>query len=333
MLAWTIISLTTIAMTVTEANEKPLLYHITERHVCRGKAYDVHSHKMLSEIMKVTNAKVWEGRNVWGCEYAFVQIGYHGSCQKPMELFRIDSECCETCLSNCPAFRLEIQGGAVKGYRVDYNITRDCVDPQDEGEEINPPTQRPEEPTVTLAQTTPGKVIQPIVTKVGPYAVKKVGIQRLLLNPEWSLKRVEVEKQVNASAIQSECTPFLKTSFMDRSTWLKKHPPDTFRQKRELTGILGTGLGILNTIDSEVIMNKLTATGSDIVKLQQPLQSSLLALGTSQWKLSKILPEWKGLEEQDHGLIVNAMGAASKNMSLALGCVQAQLWMCNYDIL
>lgn len=43
-----------------------------------------------------------------------------------------------------------------------------------------------------------------------------------------------------------------------------------------------TGLGVLNTIDSELLMNKLTATSNDIVKLQQPLQSSLLALGTSQ---------------------------------------------------
>nr|XP_032600663.1 uncharacterized protein LOC116806961 isoform X2 [Taeniopygia guttata] len=327
MLAWKIVCLMNVAMTVAETNVKPHMYHIAGRYVCRGRAYDAHSRKLLNQMLKVTNAKVWEGRNIWGCEYAFVQIGHHGSHQKPMELLQIDSECCKTCLSDCAAFRLEIQGCAVKGNQLDYNITHDCVDPQDKDEETNLSTQRPEEPTATQVQTTPGKVVQPIITKIGPYAVKKVGIQRLLLNPEWSLKRVDMEMQVNASAIRSECTLFLRTSFMDWITWLHKWVPDTFRQKRELTGILGRGLGILNTIDSEVIMNKLTATGSDVVKLQQPLQSSLLALGTSQWRLSKILAEWEDIEEQDHGLIVNAMGTANENMSLALGCVQAQLWM------
>lgn len=103
--------------------------------------------------------------------------------------------------------------------------------------------------------------------------------------------------QVNASAIQPECAPFLRTSFMDWTTWLQKHKPFMPRQKKDLTGLLGTGLGVLNTMDSEVLMNKLIALGSDMVKLQQLLKSSLLPLGTSQWKLSKILPEWENVEE------------------------------------
>lgn len=73
--------------------------------------------------------------------------------------------------------------------------------------------------------------------------------------------------------------------------------PSMSRQKKDLTGLLGSGLGVLNTIDSEVSMNKLTALGGDMVKLQQPLPSSLLALGASQWKFSKILPEWQNMGE------------------------------------
>lgn len=133
--------------------------------------------------------------------------------------------------------------------------------------------------------------------------------------------------QVNASDIRPECAPFLRTSFMDWIAWLQKHVPYTSRQTRDLTGLLGTGLGILNTMDSEVLMNKLAVMGGDMVKLQQPLQSSLLALGTSQWKLSKILPEWENIEEWEHQLIINTLGDASENISLALGCTQAQLWM------
>lgn len=149
----------------------------------------------------------------------------------------------------------------------------------------------------------------------------------MLANPEWSLKRVEMAMHVNASAIRPECTPFLKTSFMDWTTWLQKRMPHVCRQKRALTGLLGARLRVLNTMDSEVLMKKLTVIRSNMVKLQQPLQSSLLALGTSQRKLSKILPEWENTKERDREVIMNALSTASENISLCLGCIQAQLWM------
>nr|RLV71530.1 hypothetical protein DV515_00017357 [Chloebia gouldiae] len=53
-------------------------------------------------------------------------------------------------------------------------------------------------PTQKKAATTPRPFIpeeQPTVatiTRIGPYAIKKTGIQRLLVSPEWSLKRVEM---------------------------------------------------------------------------------------------------------------------------------------------
>ena len=43
------------------------------------------------------------------------------------------------------------------------------------------------------------------------------------------------------------------------------------RIQRDLTGVLGTGLGVLNNIDSEVIMNKLTTSVNNLTNLQQPL--------------------------------------------------------------
>lgn len=97
--------------------------------------------------------------------------------------------------------------------------------------------------------------------------------------------------------------------------------------KRDLTGMLGTGLGVLNGIDSEILMNKLAAATSDLTKLKQPLQSSLLALGNSQWQISEILPDLAKTSDQDHRLILNTLGVAQDNVSLALSCIQAQLWM------
>lgn len=43
--------------------------------------------------------------------------------------------------------------------------------------------------------------------------------------------------------------------------------------------------------------------------------------------MSKILPEWENIEEWDHELIINTLGTATENISLALRCVQAQFWM------
>ncbi|OWK60872.1 hypothetical protein RLOC_00000527 [Lonchura striata] len=97
--------------------------------------------------------------------------------------------------------------------------------------------------------------------------------------------------------------------------------------RRDLTGILGTGLGVLNGIDSEILMNKLAIATSDVTKLKQPLQSYLLALGNSQWQVSKVLPKWRDFEDQDHSLLVDALEGAQENISLALSCIQAQLWI------
>ncbi|RMC21090.1 hypothetical protein DUI87_01947 [Hirundo rustica rustica] len=191
---------------------------------------------------------------------------------------------------------------------------------------ITPPVPRKAVITKMPAIPEVEEQITPVVTKIGPYAIKKTGVQKLIVNPKWSLKRVEMGVQVNASHVRPECAPFLRNSFMDWTTWLQKSMPPNFRNKRDLTGLLGTGLGVLNTIDSEVLLNKLTTIGSDLVKLQ-PLQSSLLALGNNHWKLTKILPEWEDTEERDHEVIISTLGTASENISLALGCTQAQLWM------
>lgn len=104
------------------------------------------------------------------------------------------------------------------------------------------------------------------------------------------------------------------------------HPPSK-QTKRDATGITGTGLGVLNGIDLEVLLNKLSATTSDLSKLEHPLRSSLLALGTNQWLLSDILPLWEKINERDHQLIVEALGMVQGNLSPALRCIHTQMQM------
>lgn len=134
--------------------------------------------------------------------------------------------------------------------------------------------------------------------------------------------------QINISEIQPACSPLIQTSFEGWTAWLQKQTPLKGRMQRDRTGMLGTGLGVLNGIDSEILMNKLATATSDLIKLKQPLQSSLLALGNSQWQVSKILPDFAAkTRDLDHRLILNTLSVAQDNVSLALSCIQAQLWM------
>ena len=179
-----------------------------------------------------------------------------------------------------------------------------------------------------LANSEKEITLTPQITRIGPYVIKRVGQQRLLFNSSWSLKRVELSMQINISAVKPACSPFISTSYTGWLAWLHGRSltlPN--RVKRDVTGILGTGLGVLNSIDAEVLADKLSTATHDLKKLEHPLQSSLSALGTHQWLLSDILPQWERVNEKDHQLIIDALGIAQNNISLALSCIQAQLWV------
>ncbi|XP_074667533.1 uncharacterized protein LOC141917846 [Strix aluco] len=176
--------------------------------------------------------------------------------------------------------------------------------------------------------TRPPIKLSPRIYTTGPYIIKNIGQQQVLFNPSWSLKRVELALQIDVSEIKPDCSAFLRVAHTGWSAWLHgRSLKQSQRTQRDATGLLGTGLGILNTIDAEVLVNKLTATTEDLIKLEHPLKSSLSALGASQWLLSDILPHWERIEENDHQLIAKALGATQSNTSLALSCIQAQLWI------
>ena len=70
------------------------------------------------------------------------------------------------------------------------------------------------------------------------------------------------------------------------------------RRKRDTTSFVGTGLGILNSIDSEVLANKLSTIKRDLSKIQHPLRLLLLAIGNNQYLVSDVLPQLEGLNEK-----------------------------------
>ncbi|XP_074667534.1 uncharacterized protein LOC141917847 [Strix aluco] len=193
----------------------------------------------------------------------------------------------------------------------------------------------PIQPTTTSPPITPVRVMtmatgqvagsRPHIFKIGPHVVRKTGQQVVLFNPQWSLKQVEVHLQVNLADVQPKCLPYVETAQKGWTAWLKSRTNQ--RQRRDTTGILGTGLGVLNSINSEVIMNKLATATQDLNQLQQPLHSSLLTLGNHQWLTSKLLPDWERTNIKDHSLILEGMKTLQKDTSLALSCIQAQMWV------
>lgn len=162
-------------------------------------------------MLKVTKVSLWEGRNVWGREYEFVQDGFHEAHHPPMKIIRMGPECCDKCLSKCPEFRMKIEGGSVKRYDIDFNITQVCVALGSKAK-TTPKVLRKTVSTQVpkISEKEEKQQITPMITKIGPYAIKKTGVQRLLTNAKWSLKSIRMGMQVNASAVWPECAPFLK---------------------------------------------------------------------------------------------------------------------------
>lgn len=78
-------------------------------------------------------------------------------------------------------------------------------------------------------------------------------------------------------------------------------------------------------MDSELLMSKKSAITTDLNQLEHPIHSSLSALGNNQW--SDTLPQWEEFNAQDHQLIAEALGMLQTNTSMALSCIQAQLWI------
>lgn len=74
-------------------------------------------------------------------------------------------------------------------------------------------------------------------------------------------------------------------------------------------------------------MNKLATATTDLTKLQYPLKSWLLVMGTHQWLVPKVSPNWEGTNIKDREFLLGAIDGLQNNVSLALSCIQAQLWV------
>lgn len=110
---------------------------------------------------------------------------------------------------------------------------------------------------IDIGPTQPPIKLSPHIYNTGPYVIKNIGQQQVIFNPSRSLKRVELSIQVNISAVKPTCSLFLRTSYTGWLAWLHKRTLVSPKQsKRDVTVILRTRLGVLNSIDVEILTNK-----------------------------------------------------------------------------
>lgn len=78
---------------------------------------------------------------------------------------------------------------------------------------------------------------------------------------------------------------------------------------------MGTGLGVLNAADQEVLASKLGSLGKELHSMSQPLNTSLTQLADIQQKVTSILPDWLQMQTQDNLKIIAALGGLQTNVS------------------
>lgn len=86
-------------------------------------------------------------------------------------------------------------------------------------------------------------------------------------------------------------------------------------------------MGVSSSIDQEVLVNKLSTVTSELGNLEIPHRSSLLTIAETQQLASDLTTVLGERTSQDLYHITNFLGNLRGKVSLALSCIQSQLWL------
>ncbi|XP_014812210.1 PREDICTED: uncharacterized protein LOC106896609 [Calidris pugnax] len=181
----------------------------------------------------------------------------------------------------------------------------------------------PSPTTIPLFEPTNCAVKYHNLSFAGPYVVRQSNEQKLFLDPTYSLKKVRVKVQADISQIKSECLPFVSQSLKGWKAWLHSRAHHS-RKQRDLTGWFGSGLGVLNSIDQEVIINKLSTVTSDLGRLEVPLRSSLITLAGAQQLTVDFISLLSNHTTEDFQAVATFVQGLQGNVSIAIKCIQTQ---------
>uniref|UniRef100_A0A674J513 Uncharacterized protein n=1 Tax=Terrapene triunguis TaxID=2587831 RepID=A0A674J513_9SAUR len=178
-------------------------------------------------------------------------------------------------------------------------------------------------------------VTPPPIYHVGPLTIKKDVTRTLMIDPQYSIKRIIMPLQLSITSVYNQCVLYTEPLLVGWRAWVQGVLPpssnSSTRQKRDLVakvlGGVGAGLSVLNTVDQQILANRIGQVGHDAASLAEPLTSAFHALGTTTFDITKILPYWLKIQEQDHLRILGALDILQSNISEALACVEAQQWL------
>ncbi|XP_064518133.1 uncharacterized protein LOC135417653 [Pseudopipra pipra] len=156
-------------------------------------------------------------------------------------------------------------------FELNHSVTFTC------NREGNPPGNYTVIKRISLAKdpiVDPSREITPQVecrrihnfTLIGPQVIRQSNELKLLLDPTYSLKKVQMNIQTDITHLQEDCRPFIQHSLKGWNAWVTTRSHRK-RTQRDISGWVGTGFGILNTIDQEVLVNKLSTVTSNLGKL------------------------------------------------------------------
>ncbi|XP_058670681.1 uncharacterized protein LOC131564315 [Ammospiza caudacuta] len=231
--------------------------------------------------------------------------------------FRLDQSMMFTCERELKTLGQDISSlGRALGRAVDYRIQlpEDVIP-------LYPDLDLPQETTLPVEC----KAVHNL-TFIGPQVIRKSNELKLLLDPTYSLKKVQMNIHTDITYLQKDCRPFIQQSLKGWNAWLatRSHHRKT---KRDLSGWIGTGFGIVNTIDQEVLVNKLSTVTSSLGKLKVPLSTSMLTLAETQSLVVKLLTMVANHTAEDFVKLANYTGELGKDIALAIQCSQTQQWV------
>lgn len=98
------------------------------------------------------------------------------------------------------------------------------------------------------------------ISDIGPVVVSCNLRRKLIINPKYSLKHLKVRLQTEVHKMEPRCETYTRSFCRGWKSWLESMTSHT-QIRRDTTGSVlggvGTGLGVLNTIDQEVLAPKL----------------------------------------------------------------------------
>ncbi|XP_062997622.1 peroxisome proliferator-activated receptor delta isoform X2 [Elgaria multicarinata webbii] len=165
---------------------------------------------------------------------------------------------------------------------------------------------------------------------VGSHVLKLDQPEQIVMHPQTSLKEVQIHFEgLNVSQRVPQCAPFLEVSQRGWVEWVKMwegvhHGERAKRELKDWLGPLGAGISFIDAANIEVLANKLSYSTKQIGKLTAPLTKSLFQLTDQPRAISKVLPVWEAILENDSIMIVSGIQSLQNNVSLALACEQAQ---------